>query len=82
MIARCNSDGNDPGDGSDAACSVAQMECNSAILTPLSGKWDVYDVRTQNPDSYPPAFGSLFTTSFMKTIGAESTWQISNDDVY
>ncbi|EJD03357.1 serine carboxypeptidase [Fomitiporia mediterranea MF3/22] len=68
---------------STSTCSQAQSVCNSNILSPLAGNRDVYDVRQPSDDPYPPALMPLLSsTSFMNSIGAESTWQESNGDVY
>ncbi|KAF9046814.1 serine carboxypeptidase [Hymenopellis radicata] len=67
--------------GSNRVCSAAQSFCNNNILSPLAGDWDVYYVPTRNPDPYPPAIDS-YLDSVADTIGAESTWQMTNDDVY
>ncbi|KAH8119566.1 serine carboxypeptidase [Phellopilus nigrolimitatus] len=68
---------------STSVCSNAQANCNDNVLSPLSGDYDVYDVRQPEDDSYPPNVTDLLTdSSFMDSIGAESTWQETNDDVY
>ncbi|KIY63529.1 serine carboxypeptidase [Cylindrobasidium torrendii FP15055 ss-10] len=67
--------------GSDDVCSSAQDFCNNNILSPLGGNWDVYYVRTENPDPYPADF-TTYIDSVARTIGAESTWQFTNYDVY
>ncbi|KAH9853362.1 serine carboxypeptidase [Lenzites betulinus] len=69
--------------GSVNDCSEAQESCNDNILSPLAGNYDVYYVLTKNPDPYPPALDTyLGSKTLMKQIGAESTWQETNDDVY
>ncbi|KAI5114875.1 hypothetical protein M0805_006247, partial [Coniferiporia weirii] len=69
--------------GSTSTCSDAQSFCNDDVLSPLAGDVDVYDVRQPSDDSYPPDLTNLLTSSsFMDSIGAESTWQETNDDVY
>ncbi|KIJ24884.1 hypothetical protein M422DRAFT_194174, partial [Sphaerobolus stellatus SS14] len=70
-------------DGDASTCGLAQLICNEFILTPLAGDYDVYDVRALNPDPYPPDISSYLTNpNITSHIGAESTWQESNDDVY
>ncbi|KAI0352787.1 serine carboxypeptidase [Trametes cingulata] len=69
--------------GTDDVCSEAQSFCNNNILSPLAGNYDVYYVLAKNPDPYPPSLDSYLTNkSLMQKIGAESTWQETNDDVY
>jgi hypothetical protein len=68
--------------GSNSVCSAAQSYCNNNILSPLIGNYDVYDVRSRDPDPYPPAIDPLFTTSFRSKIGAEVAWKGSNSQVY
>ena len=64
-------------------CSNAQSNCNDNILSPLAGNYDVYYVLTKNPDPYPPDLTDYLTSSSLTSkIGAESTWQETNDDVY
>ncbi|KAF8646648.1 hypothetical protein AX16_007146 [Volvariella volvacea WC 439] len=67
--------------GSNSVCSRAQSYCNSNILSPLAGNWDVYDVRAQNPDPYPPSF-TTWLSSVRTRIGAEVSWQQTNRNVY
>ncbi|GLB45331.1 putative peptidase S10 family protein [Lyophyllum shimeji] len=67
--------------GSNSVCSSAQSYCNNNILSPLAGNWDVYYVPTANPDPYPPDI-SNYLASVASTIGAESTWQMTNNNVY
>jgi len=69
--------------GGTSVCSKAQSFCNNKILSPLAGDWDVYYVPTENPDPYPPDLTSyLRSTAVTSKIGAESTWQETNDNVY
>ena len=69
--------------GDQSTCSDAQSFCNDDILSPLAGNWDVYYVLTENPDPYPPDLTSYLTSSAVTSkIGAESTWQETNDQVY
>ncbi|TBU50585.1 alpha/beta-hydrolase [Dichomitus squalens] len=69
--------------GDESTCSDAQSYCNNDILSPLAGDWDVYYVPTENPDPYPPDLTSYLTSKAVTSkIGAESTWQETNDDVY
>lgn len=69
--------------GSTSTCSKAQSFCNSNILGPLAGDYDVYYVLAQNPDPYPPDISSYLGSSSLKSkIGAESNWQETNDQVY
>ncbi|KAJ7089473.1 serine carboxypeptidase [Mycena epipterygia] len=67
--------------GSNADCSGAQVFCNFYILDPLSGSFDVYYVMSSSDDPYPPDINS-YLASIQTKIGAEVTWQQSNDDVY
>jgi carboxypeptidase C (cathepsin A) len=77
QIATCNTN------LTDAACSETQQYCNNYVLGPLSGDYDVYDVRTVNPDPYPPEFDNLLNTNAtLARIGAEKEWEESNFDVY
>ena len=40
-------------------------------------------VLSTDPDSYPPDISSYLSSASLKTkIGAESTWQMTNTDVY
>ncbi|OBZ77753.1 Carboxypeptidase S1 [Grifola frondosa] len=69
--------------GTNTVCSNAQNFCNNDILSPLAGNYDVYYVLTKNPDPYPPDLTPYLTnTSLTNKIGAESTWQETNDQVY
>lgn len=77
QIASCDSTGDQD------VCSEAQSFCNNNILSPLAGNYDVYYVLTRNPDPYPPALDTyLGSSALMKKIGAQSTWEETNDDVY
>ncbi|KAG6831447.1 hypothetical protein H0H87_005119 [Tephrocybe sp. NHM501043] len=67
--------------GSNSVCSKAQSFCNNKILSPLAGNYDVYYVPTPNPDPYPPDF-SDYLASVSNKIGAEVTWEQSNNQVY
>ncbi|KAJ7779425.1 serine carboxypeptidase [Mycena maculata] len=67
--------------GSNSVCSAAQNYCNNNILSPLIGNHDVYYVPSPSDDAYPPDITS-YLASVASTIGAEVTWQMSNDDVY
>jgi carboxypeptidase C (cathepsin A) len=75
QITACNNG------GSNSVCSKAQSFCNNNILSPLAGNFDVYYVPTRNPDPYPPDITD-FLNKNAKTIGAEVTWEESNDNVY
>ncbi|KAG8748710.1 hypothetical protein FRC10_000101 [Ceratobasidium sp. 414] len=76
-IANCNNG------GSNSVCSSAQSYCNSRVLSPLAGNYDVYDVRVTNPDPYPYDPTSLLSSSnFKSKIGAQSGWQTTNTQVY
>ena len=69
--------------GDEDTCSEAQSFCNNNILSPLAGNYDVYYVLARNPDPYPPSLTSyLRSSSLTRTIGAESTWEETNDNVY
>ena len=64
-------------------CSRAQSFCNSNILSPLAGDWDVYYVPTEDPDPYPPDLTPYLSNSdLMSKIGAESEWEETNIRVY
>jgi len=67
--------------GSDSACSSAQNFCNSRILSPLAGDWDVYYVPTRNPDPYPPDITG-YINSIGSQAGAQGAWKMTNNDVY
>ncbi|KAK0477322.1 serine carboxypeptidase [Armillaria novae-zelandiae] len=75
QITACNNG------GSNSICSRAQSFCNNNILSPLAGNYDVYFILSRNPDPYPPDFTD-YINSVASKIGAESTWTMSNDDVY
>lgn len=62
-------------------CSNAQDYCNNYILSPLAGNYDVYYVPSMNPDSYPPDITD-YLASIANKVGAASTWQETNNDVY
>jgi len=69
--------------GSNSVCSAAQSFCNRWILSPLAGVWDVYYVPTARPDPYPPAVDPYLTRQAVtSSIGAQSTWQVTNFLVY
>ncbi|KAG9103244.1 hypothetical protein FRC06_011666 [Ceratobasidium sp. 370] len=77
QIANCNNG------GSNSVCSSAQSYCNSRVLSPLAGNYDVYDVRVANPDPYPYDPTTLLSgSSFKSKIGAQSGWQTTNTGVY
>ncbi|KAJ6609021.1 serine carboxypeptidase [Mycena sp. CBHHK59/15] len=67
--------------GSNSVCSAAQSFCNNNILSPLVGPYDVYYVPSVSNDPYPPDISS-YLASIRTKIGAEVTWQETNDDVY
>ncbi|KAF9045221.1 alpha/beta-hydrolase [Panaeolus papilionaceus] len=67
--------------GSNSVCSSAQSYCNNNILSPLAGNYDVYDVRSRNPDPYPPAISS-YLASIRTKVGAEVSYVESNSNVY
>lgn len=49
----------------------------------MLGPHDPYYILSGVVDLYPPDITQYLTnTSLMKTIGAESTWVMSNDDIY
>ncbi|KAF7974316.1 hypothetical protein HWV62_12482 [Athelia sp. TMB] len=75
QITSCNNG------GSNSVCSNAQDYCNDNILSPLAGNYDVYYVPSKNPDSYPPDITN-YLASIKTKVGAASTWQETNDDVY
>ncbi|CAE6433506.1 unnamed protein product [Rhizoctonia solani] len=77
QIAKCASS------NSNSDCSSAQSYCNSRVLSPLAGNFDVYDVRVKNPDPYPYDPTTLLSSSsFMSKIGALKSWAITNTQVY
>ncbi|KAK7008403.1 carboxypeptidase [Favolaschia claudopus] len=67
--------------GSDSVCSDAQSYCNSNILSPLAGNFDVYYVPSGSNDPYLPDITS-YLASVRTKIGAEVTWQETNLEVY
>ncbi|KAJ7681923.1 serine carboxypeptidase [Mycena polygramma] len=67
--------------GSNSVCSAAQSFCNNNILSPLVGSFDVYYVLSGSNDPYPPALDT-YLASVRTRIGAEVTWQETNDLVY
>ncbi|KAF8989945.1 serine carboxypeptidase [Cyathus striatus] len=75
QITACNNG------GSNSVCSKAQSFCNNNILSPLAGNYDVYYVPTENPDPYPPDITD-YLNKVASTVGAEATWQETNDNVY
>ncbi|KAF8500344.1 alpha/beta-hydrolase [Russula emetica] len=69
--------------GSDTVCSAAQSFCDTRILEPLAGDWDVYYVPAANRDPYPPRLGPyLHSAAVTSKIGSQSTWVESNIDIY
>ncbi|KZT65397.1 alpha/beta-hydrolase [Daedalea quercina L-15889] len=69
--------------GSEDTCSAAQYYCNDNILSALSGDYDVYYILATDPDAYPPdPTDFLNNSTLMAQIGAEATWQETNDNVY
>ncbi|CAE6459558.1 unnamed protein product [Rhizoctonia solani] len=80
QIKACNK-----GASVDTICTGAQIYCNEKVLAPLAGDYNVYDVRVKNSDSnpYPPDLYKLLTNpGFIKEIGAESNWTMTNTQVY
>ncbi|KAG6853470.1 hypothetical protein C0991_004144 [Blastosporella zonata] len=75
QITNCNNG------GSNSVCSSAQSFCNNNILSPLAGNFDVYYVPSANPDPYPPDLTS-YLASIKTKVGAEATWQETNNNVY
>src|ERR1700721_189397 len=69
------------GIGSTLICSAAQNYCNTNILAPLIGVWDLYYILTADPDPYPPDI-SGYLDQIQTTVGAEKTWQNVSYDVY
>ncbi|KAK7045221.1 carboxypeptidase, partial [Favolaschia claudopus] len=67
--------------GSNSVCSAAQSYCNNNILSPLAGNFDVYYVPSGSNDPYPPDISS-YLASVRTKIGAEVTWQETNEQVY
>jgi carboxypeptidase C (cathepsin A) len=53
------------------------------VLGPLAGVWDVYDVRSEDPDPYPPEFDNLLNNNeTLARIGAEREWVQSSRIIY
>ncbi|CAE6412902.1 unnamed protein product [Rhizoctonia solani] len=80
QIAACNKD-----ISIDTVCTDAQLYCNSKVLSPLAGDYNVYDVRMKNsdPNPYPYDPSKLLTDpSFRNKIGAEKNWTTTNLQVY
>ena len=68
---------------STSTCSNAQSFCNNDILSPLAGPYDDYFILARDPDPYPPDLTPYLTnTTLMSVIGAQSTWQETNFQVY
>jgi len=67
--------------GKNSDCNRAQNNCNTDILSPLSGPWDVYYVLDRDPSDYPPDFTNWLNSQILK-IGAETTWTPSSSVVY
>lgn len=72
--------------GSNSACENADNTCYNDIEGPLSeaGDFDVYDIREPSNDPYPPEtyVSYLQSSSVMKAIGAQSTYQECPDAPY
>ncbi|KAF9042813.1 serine carboxypeptidase [Hymenopellis radicata] len=69
--------------GTDDVCLNAQQICNQYVDGPLSSNRDVYDFRSPQPASYPPALEPYLTNvSLQASIGAEKNWSITNENVY
>jgi hypothetical protein len=67
--------------GSALVCFAAQDYCNTNIINPLVGVWDVYYILSANPDPYPPDItGYLY--QIQTTVGAESVWQEESFEIY
>jgi len=66
--------------GNASTCAGAQDFCNTRILGPLAGDWDVYYVPSATPDAYPPALEPYLNDNLdvLNAIGAQSIWQITN----
>ncbi|KAG7088981.1 hypothetical protein E1B28_012927 [Marasmius oreades] len=75
QITACNNG------GSDSVCSSAQSFCNSRILDPLVGPFDVYYILARDPDPYPPSITS-YLNSIRTRVGGEVTWRSSNSQVF
>ncbi|KAG8704841.1 hypothetical protein FRC11_009530, partial [Ceratobasidium sp. 423] len=68
---------------SNSVCSSAQSHCNTRVLGPLAGKYNVYDVRVGNDDLYPyDPTNLLSSSSFRSKIGALKSWKTTNTQVY
>ncbi|KAG7088977.1 hypothetical protein E1B28_012923 [Marasmius oreades] len=67
--------------GTNSVCSSAQSFCNSRILNPLVGPFDVYYILARDPDPYPPDF-TTFINSVRTRIGGEVTWAKSSSQVH
>ncbi|KAF9644244.1 alpha/beta-hydrolase [Thelephora ganbajun] len=67
--------------GTNSDCSQAQSTCNSKILSPLSGVWDVYYVLARSPSGYPADFTN-WLNSKTSLIGADVTWSASSSIIY
>ena len=67
--------------GAASVCSAAQSYCNTNILLPLSGIWDLDYILAAYPDPYPPDLTN-YLDEIQITIGAEIPWQILSNDVY
>ncbi|KAI0639117.1 alpha/beta-hydrolase [Trametes polyzona] len=77
QITKCNNG------GSNEVCSNAQEFCNAQILSAVLGPHDPYYVLSGTLDFYPPDLAPYLTQpSLMRTIGAESKWVVSSEDVY
>jgi hypothetical protein len=64
-------------------CSTADNWCSEEILEPLAANWDIYYVPTANPDPYPPPLEPYLQSSAVTSkIGSQSTWEMSNLEVY
>lgn len=64
----------------DSICSEAVNDCNSKILSPLAGDYNVYYVLSTD-ESYPPDF-SKYINSVKTKIGAEINWTQTSQDIY
>ncbi|TFK75532.1 alpha/beta-hydrolase [Pluteus cervinus] len=75
QITACNNGGNT------TVCSNAQSYCNSNILLPLKGDWDIHYVPSQDPDPYPAGITD-YLHGVASKIGAESDWEETSITVY
>jgi len=75
QIKSCNNN------GPNSVCSAAQDYCNSYILSPLAGNYDLYYILAKKPDPYPPNITD-YLNSIKSKIGAATTWTETNDNVY